>query len=220
MKAVVLYGPVLVSKRDQLLKIKSSFEEDVVYSVDIKIDGVEKLQQLIQSAPLFASSSRLIVAENLPDNLDLEILPQGEESLTVLLVADSPRVDSKIISSAKKIKANITQFEAEKEITAFPFIDSLLEGKKEAFVELEKLLQNYGGVRKLSMIFYGLRRNLLPAPASPFMRKKVGDQKKRFQDCDWQRLYRIVLDTESDIKSGKTDEKLGLFRLTERFITN
>jgi DNA polymerase III delta subunit len=220
MEIVLLYGPGLVAKRNHLVKIKSNFSADNVIVVDVKSEGLDKVSQLIQSMPLFATSSRLIVVENIPDNTDLALLSQGEDSLTVLIVADSPRADSKLLSSAKKMKIKLIQFEAEKEVTAFPFVDSLLEGKKTAFVELEKLLKEYGGMYTLSMIYYGLRRNLLPAPPSSFMRQKVESQKRRFKESDWQRLYRLTLETESDIKSGKTDEKQGLFRLTQQFIAN
>lgn len=217
MKIILLYGPGEAGKRTEGLNIRKFFPREAISQIDLKQASLKDLENLILARPLFETGPRLIVAENVSEKTDLKGLRQGSE-LTLLLMAPSLKADSALLKSAKESGVKIILFEGEKEILAFPYLDYLIERKKQVFMELEKLLEVYGGMYILSMVYYLLRRNLLP-PASSFMQKKVQGQKLLYQPADWQALYKLALLTEFNIKSGVVPEKQGLISLTQAFIS-
>ncbi|MFH0937237.1 MAG: hypothetical protein V1808_03005 [Candidatus Daviesbacteria bacterium] len=218
MKIILLLGAGETAKRNQALKIKKEFSPDDISTIDLKEQSEKDLEMALSSTSLFGSGQRLVIVENVPDKLDLENIKSADDNVTLLLLADTPRADCSLLKIAKKLKATIYSFEGEKELTAFPFIDNLIEGKKTAFLELEKLLAEYGGMYVLAMIYYLLRRNLLPSPASSFMKEKIGRQKRKYNLEDFEVFYKTALETEFYIKSGFTDEKMGLVTLTQKII--
>lgn len=217
MKTILLYGPGEVGKRTENLRIKKQFLPEDITTVDLKQGSLDSLQNAVRSVQLFSTNKRLVIGENVSDKFDLTLFTFREESLTLLLLANLLRSDATLLQSAKKIKAQVFNFEGEKEVLAFPFLDALIEKKKSAFVELEKLLDGYGGMYILSMIFYLLRRNILPLPSSPFAQNKILQQKKKHTHKDWIRFYQLTLETEFKIKSGLIGEKLGLTNLVNKF---
>lgn len=218
MKTILLLGPGEIGKRNEALKIKKQFSTENIVQLDFKEVGLKELGIQLVSTSLFSTGERLVVAENIADNFDLEKLRSGDESVTFLILGGNPKTDSLLLQSAKKTHARILLFEGEKELTAFPFLDSLIEGKTQAFIELEKLCLDYGGMYILTMIYYLLRRNLLPLPSSSFMQKKIKSQKQKYQSQDWSKFYYQTLKTEFEIKSGIITEEIGLKSLVQIFI--
>lgn len=219
MKIVVLYGPGESKKREEAQIIKRQFLPDVTSYFDLSVKKISDIELALSSLSLFDSSDRLMVIENTPDDLDLKKLVKINNSTTLLFLALSPRANSKLLSSAKEINAKAINFEAEKEVSAFSYLDNLIEGKKEAFGELQKLLDGYGGMYVLSMIYYLLRRNLLPSPPSSFMQNKIRSQTQGFILEDWQKLYLLTLKTDFAIKSGILPENIALTKLTQEFVS-
>ncbi len=217
MTIVILHGAGEVSKRLYLSRLKAKYDTQSVESVDFKQSSLQALNTLINSGSLF-SDKRLIVVENVTDQCDLNQLQTTDESVNLVLVGAALDASKPLLKSAVEKKAVIVPFEGEKETSAFPFLDALLEGKKSAFVELEKLREDYGWVYVLTMIYYALRRNLLPLPSSSFMKKKVLSQKSRFQTKDWQDFYYQTLQTEFAIKSGLAEERGALTQLVHFFV--
>lgn len=217
MKMILLHGPGEIGKRTESLRIRKQFSPDCVTLLDLKQDGQDRLEVALTLVPLFESSERLVVVENAPDKLDLSTLPRGGESLTLLLLSGSLKSTSTLLQSAQKIRAKIYSFEGEKELSVFPFLDCLLERKKETFSELKKLLSEYEWVYVLTMVYYGLRRNILPLPASSYARSKIETQKRKFKLEDFENLYRLTLETEFAIKMGKIPPDVGLTRLVQEF---
>lgn len=218
MNITVLYGPGEIGKRSELIKIKKGFSKDSTKVIDLKQEPIGALNLALSSVSLFDQGNRLVAVENVPDSFDCSLLQNNDSSLTLVLVAGNSKASSVLISSAKKSDAKMLSFEGEQETSVFPFLDCLLEGKRQSFVELEKLLSEYGGMYVLSMVYYALRRNLLPLPASDYMRKKITNQSQRFSISDWTILYESVLQTEYDIKTGKVSERLGLYGLVMQFL--
>lgn len=218
MQIILLYGPGEVGKRNCLLKIKKNFSPDQISRIDLKQDSSADLDLKISSGSLFESGERLVVAENVPDKMDLGIVKKITGEITLVLMADHPPQTSPILQTAKKLGAKIYSFEGEKELTAFPFLDNLIEGKKEVFLELNKLLSEYGTMYILTMIYYLLRRNILPLPVSDFMRKKIQKQKQEFALKDFQKFYFLTLETEFKIKSGLASDKIALISLVGNFM--
>lgn len=218
MKIILLYGPGEVAKRNEALKIKKQFATEDISHLDLKQSNIRDLEVQLSSPSLFTVGQRLVVVENTPDNLDLQKLKITDDSLTLLLLAGSPRVDSPLLSAAKKLSVKLIAFEGEKELTAFPFLDALIEQRKQAFLELEKLLSGYGAMYILTMVYYLLRRNFLPSKPG-FMQEKVLRQKKKYKNCDFEKFYYFTLKTEFDIKSGNMDEGVGLGILVQKIIS-
>lgn len=218
MKTVLLYGPGEIAKRQELSKIKNYFPSGAVTVINLKEAEEKDLQMALASRSLFENGPRLVTVENAPEKLDLKVFKSGEEGLVLLLVGGNLKSSSILLQSAKEMSARVNLFEGEGELLAFPYLDNLIERKTEAFVELEKLLAQYGGVYILTMIYYLLRRNLLPLPQSAFVQKKVKAQRGLYRDEDWPNLYQMTLQTEFKIKSGAVSEKEALVYLTGRFV--
>lgn len=212
MNVVILAGSGEGAKKTEILKIKRKFSPNSVTTLDLTKNTTGDLCNTISALSLFQEGQRLVIADNVNPKLDLSVLPQGEEALTLVVLT------SAVNSSLAKFKPKVLTFESNKELTAFPFLDNLIERKKEAFLELNKLLSDFNGSYVLSMMFYLLRRNILPLPASSFAAQKISIQKKTYQPSDWSKLYSLVLETESKVKSGQVSENLGLTLLTQVII--
>lgn len=218
MKVILLIGSGEIGKRSEALRLRKQFVGGV-RRLDFKETGLKGLDMELASRSLFETGPRLISVENIPDSLDLFSLKGSEDETFLLLMGSSPKAESSLLQSAKKLGAKIIPFEGEKELNAFPFLDALIERRQEALWQLYKLLEEYGGMYVLTMIYYLLRRNLLPPPASDFMRKKISQQKQKYNFYDWPKLYWETLQTEFAIKNGLISEGLGLTRLTEKIIS-
>lgn len=219
MEIFLLYGPGEIAKRTAILKTKKQFTPASVTAIDFKEAGEKGLELSLVSRSLFESGSRLVVVENVPEKFDLGQVKQPEENLTLLLVAGNLKSTSVLLQSAKAAKVVLQSFEGEGERLVFPFLDALIERKPQTFVELEKLLSEHGGIYILTMVYYLLRRNLLPLPPSAFVQKKIKTQKSLYQEEDWVRLYRLTLETEFKIKSGALPEKEALVIFTEKVLS-
>lgn len=217
MKIILLYGVGEVAKRNEALKIKKQFTPEDISQLDLKQTSVKDVEVQLASPSLFSAGPRLVVVENPPENLDLVKLNTSDNSVTLLLLAAGPKTGSLLLASAKKLSAKLLLFEGEKELSAFPFLDTLIEQKKQSFLELEKLLEEYGAMYALSMIYYLLRRNFLPQK-SAFMQEKIARQKKRYDISDFIKFYSLALQTEFEIKRGNLNERLGLELLVQEII--
>lgn len=218
MKIALLHGPGEVGKRNELIKIRSHFSQDQISTADLKDGDLSKVESLMIAQPLFEEGRRLIVVENVPEKLDFTSLSVSSDDLFVVIVAATVKSDSRLLKSASQMGAKIISFEGEKELSAFPFLDALLEKRKLAFEHLDQLLLEYGWMYVLTMIYYGLRRNLLPLPSPSFAQKKIKSQKQTFTLSDWESLYKNTLETEFKIKSGLVVEKVALQQLVQSFI--
>ena len=218
MKMILLYGPGEAQKRSEALKIRRQFDLGCISILDFKQAGLKDLEISLSSSTLFDTGPRLVVAENMTDSFDLTRVKSVQDPVTLLILGINLKVNGVLLQSAKKMGATVYLFEGDRELSAFPFLDSLIEQKPQAFLELDKLLIEYGPMYTLTMIYYLLRRNILPLPPSAFIRQKIERQKRPFKDDDWERFYYLTLKTEFDIKSGKVPENLGLVRLSQAII--
>ncbi|MFA5932705.1 MAG: hypothetical protein WCV81_00395 [Microgenomates group bacterium] len=217
MKIIVLTGLGEVNKRAEMLRIKQGYENDAVSVFDLSVNSIKDIDQCLSSQSLFNNLDKLIVVENTPDDLDLKKLVKKENTAVLLFLAANPKVTSKLLCSVKEINAKIINFEAEKEISAFTFLDALIEGRQDAFLEMQKLLNIYGGMYLLSMVYYLLRRNLLPLPTSGFMQNKIKSQKQQLDMKDFEKLYLMAINTDFAIKAG-LPESIALTKLTQEFV--
>ncbi len=201
-----------------MTSIKQQFSGNAVSVYDLSINKLSDIDLALTSQSLFNESDKLIIVENTPDDLDLKKMVKKDNPATLLFLTSAVKSSRGLLSSATEIKAKIINFEAEKEVSAFPYLDGLIEGKKNVFEQLQKLLSEYGGMYILSMIYYLLRRNLLPPPQSVFMQKKINTQKQKLAVEDWAELYWMTLKADFAIKSGNLPENIALTKLTQEFI--
>lgn len=212
----ILAGPGEVQKRGELIRIKSRYSPENTATVDLKRASVHELILQLQSQGLFEDDKKLMVIEGAGETLDLLELPEGNTDLVIL--TGPLKAGSKLLVSGAGKKAAVVRFEAEKELLAFSFIDALLEGKKSAHIELEKLFETYGFMYVLTMVYYGLRRNFL-VQRSDFIRQKISKQRSHLGVDGLRKLYQEAIRCEFEIKSGLLDAKLSLFGLVEKFLT-
>ncbi len=212
MNITLLYGPGEVAKRQKLSQIKSTFPADGISVLDFKQNSPGQIKNTLLAGSLFADK-RLVVLENAADSFDLSEILVSDPTVTLVVVGGAVSATKPLLKSAQTVKAQLLNFDGEKEVSAFPFLDAVIERKKEAFVELEKLTEEFGEIYILTMLFYLYRRNILPLPSSSFAQKKIIEQKKKYQLKDWQQMYKKTLETEYKIKSGLVDPRIGLSKL-------
>lgn len=216
MNVYILTGPGEVGKRQHLLQIKRQFDKTAITEYDLKTHDLTTVKDALLSTPLF-TNTKLVILENPPAALDLAEFTISAQLTLVILIQQLP-VSSSLFKSAKEVKAKLIDFAPQKELSAFPFIDALIEKKGIALFELMKLLEQYGAMYVFSMIYYLLRRNILPLPKNNFTSKKIAVQKRKYKLTDFTIMYQKTLETEYKIKSGLISDTLGLTRLVQLYI--
>lgn len=217
MNVYILTGPGEVGKRQHLLQIKLQFDKTAITEYDLKTHDLTTVKDSLLSTPLF-TNTRLVILENSPAALNLaEFI--GSYQLTLVILTQQLPVSSLLFKSAKKLKAKIIDFAPQKELSAFPFIDALIEKQGTALSKLMKLLEQYGAMYVFSMIYYLLRRNILPLPKNNLISKKIAVQKRKYKLTDFIIMYQTTLETEYKIKSGFVSDKLGLTQLVQSCIS-
>ncbi|MBI2335067.1 hypothetical protein HYU96_04715 [Candidatus Daviesbacteria bacterium] len=205
MKTVLLHGPGITSSRQKLSEIRKKFnpEEVIIFEEGSEIKDI--LTNL-QSQSLFGGE-RLIVVENPPEDFSFD-----SSDLTLVLWFDH-EIDT------KHFKGDIFFFPEAKEISVFPLLDFLGQRDKKAYLELDKLKQNYDSQYLITMILY-LLRNLVATPkmAKDFVRRKNEKMRKNFSTDELVNLYQFVLTTDFKIKNGLMDETQAQFLLVNAFL--
>lgn len=217
MNIIVLHGPGEVAKRHFLIDQKQTFSTESITVLDGKQSSLSQIKTSLSSGSLF-DAKRLIIIENATDDLDLNELQSSDPDLTLIIVGQSPSPTKTILKTASSVKAKLHSFEGEKEVSAFPFLDALIEKKTQALVELDKLLEEYGEMYVLTMIYYLWRRNILPPPASSFAAGKIAAQKINYSNTDFAEYYARTLDAEAKIKSGALPGRLAVKHLVQEII--
>lgn len=218
MKLIVIHGNGLVSQQAKLLQIKKEFDSLAILEIDSTEKDFASVVVEIANLQLF-SQKRLIILENF-DSVDLSRLPK-DENLTVVLRFTKPLPsESPFLKEASSLKAQIIALNEEQEKNIFPFLDDLAEGNSTAMVQLNKLLDQFGGQYLLTMIFYMLRRLIiLPKKLPPFIINKLKKQRQLLGVAKIEKLYQMSLETDFKIKSGLMEERIGLTRLVHQILT-
>ncbi len=213
MRVLLLHGPGEVGSRKKLAALKDTFNGEI-RTCGSQITQIE-LNDLLSQQSLF-SEKRLVILENPPESLKIE--KEGDADLIIWISKDIDERRS-LFKSLKEIKAEVTNFPEAREVSVFPFLDSLAEGKKEAFLELKKL--NNGGFDTqyyITMIFYMLRSLVVtPKNAPPFVKNKLQKQRSRFTQDKLKEFYKYILEIDFKIKSGLIENDQAQFLLVNKF---
>lgn len=209
MKQLLLHGPAINSSRQKLIQLKQKFDQESVIVFEKGADVTEILTNL-QLQSLFGGD-RLIIAENpSEDFINYTLYPNP---YTLILWFDH-EVDTKKFPGFE-----ISFYPEAKEISVFPFLDYLGNRDKKAYLELDKLKQDYNSQYLITMILY-LLRNLVATPkgAKDFVKAKFAKMRKNFSAGKLVNLYHFVLNTDFKIKSGLMETGQAEFLLVSRFL--
>ncbi len=218
MKLLLLHGPGIINSRKQLNIIKQQFEQDAISIWEDKFNVQDLASDLL--TPSLFITKRLVVIENPQADIDLEQLPNVEELTLVFWFEKELTPKSKIIAFFKSHQGEIKYFPEKQESSIFPFLDSLGNRDKTAFIELAKLKkQNIEFQYLITMVYY-LLRNLINIPVNspPFVRKKLESQKRNFSDLELVDLYRFILQIDFKFKSGLIDKDQSEYAMVKQFL--
>ncbi|MBI2595229.1 hypothetical protein HYW46_00650 [Candidatus Daviesbacteria bacterium] len=218
MNLIIMHGSGLSALSHKLSAIKKGFDQISITELNCKDVGLGQVLAAIATPQLF-SDKRLVILEGFDPGFKLTGLPE-DENLTVVLKSNKKlTASSEILKSTASSKPQVILFEEKGETNIFPFLDMLAEKKGGAFGQLENYLEEWGGQYVLTMIFYMLRRLILPVKKlPPFIAKKIELQKKNFRLEKITFLYKEALETDFKIKNGLIGDKLGLTMLVEKII--
>ncbi|HCB22979.1 hypothetical protein A3B42_01950 [Candidatus Daviesbacteria bacterium RIFCSPLOWO2_01_FULL_38_10] len=209
MNLLLLHGPAINSSRQKLLQLKQKFDPEAVVVFEKGAELTEILTNL-QSQSLFGEE-RLVIVENPPDDY-ISTLSLVTSHLSLVIWFDH-EVDT------KNFQGEIFFFPEAKEISVFPFLDFLGNRDKRAYLELDKLKQNYDSQYLITMILYLLRNlNCTPKNAKDFVKKKNERMRKNFSADELANLYQLVLNTDFKIKSGLLEIAQAEFLLVNLFL--
>ncbi len=218
MKIILIYGLGLVSALDKVAAIKKGFDPLSVVELNWKNSAAKESLSEVLTPGLF-SEKRLVVIEEVDDKFNLTSLPDDPNLTLIIKISRNLTPSSLLLQQAKIANIQILQTSEEKETSIFPFLDMLAEQNPKALAEQEKLLSEYGGQYIITMLFYLLRRFILPSnTAAPFMLQKIDKQRKNFTYEKLKGFYKEVLEIDFKIKQGLIDETVAIRSLTNKFL--
>lgn len=217
MRIVLLYGSAVKALFKRLDLIKKDFDSLQIKQYEFKEVAPQQLNLEFFSNSLF-STKRLLIINNVDPGWEADL--DGGEDLTVILTSYKDLLaTAKLIKSVKSSKGEVLQFSEEKEVSVFPFLDMLADKKNQAVIEFEKLYEEFGGQYLLTMMFFQLRRLMQSnSKLPPFVIKKIERQRKDFPKERVRGLYKELLEMDYKIKSGLTEERVGVSLVVQSFI--
>lgn len=217
MKLHLLHGLGISASRKKLIDIRSAFDSNNVITFDDNANIQEVLASLNTQSLL--SNEQLIVWENAPEEIALDLSPVTSHLSLVLWFDHKLKESSKILKWFREQKGEVLNFEESKEVSVFPFLDLLANKDKKAYLEMKKLKDNGFEIYYfLTMVFY-LLRNLVTTPknAPDFVRNKLERQRRNFTQEEIKEIYRNLLEIDFKIKSGLLEKEQAEFLLVSMF---
>lgn len=211
MRQLLLHGPAKTASRKKLTELKQKFSQNNIMVFEEGVN-IQTLLGNLATLSLF-TDEQLVIVENPPADLKLDSLILNN-CLTLVLWFDN-EVDTK-----KWPGFEAMFFPESREVSVFPFLDSLAIQDKKAFLEAEKLKKaNFDIHYLLTMVFY-LLRNLANTPknAPQFVKEKLIRQRKNFSQDKIVRLYKKMLEIDFKIKSGLLGKDQAEFFLINSFL--
>ncbi len=211
MMLLLLHGPAKNASRKKLLEIKQKFDQNNVIVYEEGVD-LQTILGGLSTGSLF-QEQQLIILENPAEDFAFDSSYINLHSSLVLWF--DHEVDVKKWSGFEPLF-----FPESREISVFPFLDLLADGKAQAFLEIEKLKNTGFDVHYLiTMIFYLLRNLVATPPNAPdFVKRKLIKQRIRFDIGGIKSLYKDILEIDFKIKSGLLEKPQAEFLLVNKFL--
>lgn len=218
MKIIILHGNALSALSQKLSAIKSNFSKDSI----VYLDGGKTIWKSLRveiSTPNLFQSECLYIVEGLSEGTNLDELTSGVDATVVFKFDKEISKTSAVYKSETFKKSEVILLSEKDEVSAFPMVDSLGNKDKRSYKLVEEVFDSYGAPYTLTMIFYLLRRLVLPVKnAPPFVQEKLKKQKMKFNTEEITHLYKKALEVDFKIKTGQMESKNGLLLLTEEII--
>ncbi len=215
MKIYIIHGLAEADINKKISEIKKDFDPFSIFELKGKI--IKDIFSEVSTPSLF-SSSRLFIIDDLNEDINFKQLPENENLTLIFRFSKTLHPKSKLLN-LKLGNSQVLYFPEEKETSIFPFLDGVLIKNPKTLEKLDELLQKFGGQYILTMLFYSLRRLVLPLNfKNEFLRKKVENLKKNFPQNRLKNLYLEILDTDNKIKQGYLSEDLAVKGLILRMI--
>lgn len=216
MKQLALHGPAKTASRNKLIEQKLKFDQNSIIVFEEGTDSQTILGSL--ATPSLFADERLIILENPPEDFINYPLPTTNYQLILWF---DHEVSSKkpILEWVKKAKGQILFFPESKEVSVFPFLDSLAAQDKKAFLQLQKLRDaGFDTQYFITMVFY-LLRNLAATPknAPQFVKDKLIRQRRNCTLGKITSLYKDIIEIDFKIKSGNLEKPQAEFLLVNLF---
>lgn len=220
---VLFHGENLAESRKALLKLKGQFKTIKILSPKAAAD-VEELIRVSETYGMFSPSQLLIVEggkEMANQERLLKYLKQKPDSTTVAFwFGEKLAKSAPLLKLIRESGGDVAYFKGGQ--GAFPLLDALGLRRRQAFLELQNLLNaGESPLFLLSMMVYHFRGLLktkygVPANLHPFVRQKMHFQAKKFQLTELEQIYRCLLDLERAGKTGTGSFSTDLMLLIER----
>lgn len=218
MPLTLFYGTDEVLLLQRLISIKQRFDALSIEEVESSSLDAEAIADLTRSQGLFATK-RLMLFLNPKEDLELNNLTDDPALDIYFVVHKNLTIKSKLLDSLQKYRATIINFELRESNPIFKFLDLVIERKSAALKELDGLINDYGVQYLLTMLFFALRRLVLPVTSSSeYVRQKIAVQKKLYSLEQIGKLYDLTLETDFKIKSGLLEEKVAIQSLIFKFL--
>lgn len=214
----VIFGNGMSAISQKISSIKRAFDPLSIIEFDGDVTAWETAIATISTPQLF-SESRLVILENFEEDLDFEKLPLDINLSIIIKISKNLNANSKVLKSAAKFKFTTVNLSEKEETQIFPFLDGLVGQNQKVLSQIPRIIADYGSQYLLTMIFYSLRRLVLPGQKLPdFVAKKINEQRRNFDDQSIRRIYKSALLTDFKIKNGLIDDLIGLTLLSEAIV--
>lgn len=217
MRVCIIHGNNVVASLDKARTLIDKFDPMAVSRYGKEISA-EELELSLASSSLF-TDQRLVVLDN-PD-FDPKDLPTETKDvfLMAIFTKDLP-VSSVWLKWAKSIDAQILNFSETPDKSVFNWLDYLASKDAKSYSELERLLESQAEQYLVTMYFYNLRRLAIPPNKDSKWQQKLAVWQKNFPRRKVQELYRLGLEYDYKVKTGKIDSKSALFWMVEAMVEN
>lgn len=217
MNVYILHGAGESAILKKIDLIKKDFDPLSIFTLNVK--NVKDLRSLaeISSSGLFIER-RLIILDDIDEDANLENLPEDENLTIVFKFSKALPARSRLLSLRRKSVVVFFSPE-EREVSIFPFLDEVNEKNPKALGKIEGFYNQYGGQYILTMLYYSMRRLILPLKTkNAFVLSKLDKLKKNFSREKMLKFYFEILETDNKVKLGLLDEKLAVKRLILRLV--
>ncbi len=218
MRLIIIHGSGLVAILDKIASYKKTFNPLEILTISAKTHSASEALLEIRAPGLF-DQKKLIILEDFDENIPLDKLPTFLDATIIVKFLKSLSANSKVINSAKLLKATIVNLEEEKETTIFPFLDAVSEKNHKALRLLTNLINEYGCLYVITMLGFMFRRLVLPPKKATFFYSgKIEIWKKNFPFEGLGSFYKDLIQSEFKIKQGLQEDKVVLFNLVIKLL--
>lgn len=212
----LFHGPGKLGMLNRITSVRESFDPADIRELSSKELSWNQAKLELSTDDLF-SNKRLFILEDFSDADLSEIVIDPQ--LSIILKFNKTLPSNSIILKKLPKEVSVVSFDEAKETSIFPLLDFLSEKNPQALLELDKHLDEWGTQYVLTMIFYNLRKFILPGKNTPaFVARKLESQKKNFSLDRINNLYKETLMTDFKLKNGLIEEKIGLQMLAQKFL--